>query len=97
MLGGVLVLEIGDGLEQLLPGLAVDLAGTDLLQQATKASVHVLEQLGAERQHLGEGQVVDEALVAGEQRNDLLGDVERLKARLLLSSVFSLLILALSF
>ena len=42
-----------------------------------------MTELGTEGKHVGDLEIVEEALVAGKQRNDLLGNLKRLVARLL--------------
>ena len=61
----------------------IDLRGPNLVKQRRKAIVHVLDERVTERQDVGDLQVIQEALVAGEQRNDLLANLKRLVARLL--------------
>ena len=78
-----LLLKVADDAQELSLGVIVDLLGANLVEQRAKTVVHVLDELGTERQHVGNLQVIQEALVAGKQRNDLLGNLKRLVARLL--------------
>ena len=83
VLGHELLLEVADDAQELSLGVIIDLLGANLVEQRAKAIVHVLDELGTERQHVGDLQVIQEALVASEQRNDLLANLKRLVTRLL--------------
>ena len=83
VLGHELLLEIADDAQELSLSVIIDLLGANLVEQRAKAIVHVLDELGTERQHVGDLQVIQEALVASEQRNDLLANLKRLVTRLL--------------
>ena len=52
VLGHELLLEVTDDAQELSLGVIVDLLGANLVEQRAKAIVHVLDELGTERQHV---------------------------------------------
>ena len=63
VLGHELLLEVADDAQELSLGVIIDFLGANLVEQRAKAIVHVLDELGTERQHVGDPQVIQEALV----------------------------------
>ena len=63
VLGHKLLLKVADDTQELGLGVVVDLLGANLVEQRAKAIVHVLDELGTEGQHVGDLQVIQEALV----------------------------------
>ena len=51
VLGHELLLEVADDAQELSLGVIIDLLGANLVEQRAKAIVHVLDELGTERQH----------------------------------------------
>ena len=78
VLGHELLLEVTDNAQKLSLGVIVDLLGANLIEQRAKAVVQVLDKLSAERQRVGDLQVVQEALVACKQNCNLLANLNGL-------------------
>ena len=83
VLGHELLLKVADDAQELSLGVIVDLLGANLVEQRSKTVVQVLNELGAERQHVGNLEIVEEALVACKQNCNLLANLKRFVARLL--------------